>query len=215
MSLLDQLKAKIKDDSGRLVDPDDYQAGLDAALATLSRWRPVVTAEDLAGAGSRDVALPDGWEPEFSALRRVEYPVGQFPEAYLEPEAYDLYDGPDGTVLRLRGCEPPAGAAVRVWWTRARLEADVTGLDADAVANLAAAHCLETLANLFAHTSDPTIQADSVSYQNKSRDFAARAKRARELAYAHFGIKEGEVAPAAASATATARPASWGKRLTH
>lgn len=215
MALLDVVKAKVKDDSGRLVDPDDYQAGLDAALATLSRWRPVVVSEDLTGAGSRDLALPDAWEPELSAVRRVEYPVGQFPEAYLEPEAFDLYDGPDATVLRLVGHEPAAGAAVRVWWTRARAEADVRPLDADAVANLAAAHCLETLANLFAHTSDPTIQADSVSYQNKSRDFAARAKRARDLAYAHFGVKDGEVAPAAASSVSTPRPASWGKRLTH
>lgn len=200
MSLLDLVRARVMDDGGRLTDPDHYQAGIEAALATLTRWRPVTVATDLDGAGTRDVALPEGWELELSQVRRVEYPVGEWPESYLAPDAYAVYHGPLGPVLRLRDDAPSGAGAVRVWWTRSRAEADVGTNDLDAVANLAAAHCLEVLANLTAHTTDPTILADSVSHQSRSRDFAARAKSLRGLATAHFGVKEGEVAPAAAVA---------------
>ena len=169
MALLDQVKSKVKDDSGRLTDADDYLPAIDAALERYGKHltRPLV--KDVAGAGTHDVALPAEW-----------------------------IEAPAGPVLRLLDETPEADEMVRVTITVPRTEATVAQGDLDAVASLAASYCCETLANLFAQTADPTIAADAVNYRSKSGEFSRRAKRLSELYHQHLGIDPEGPAPAAA-----------------
>lgn len=213
MALIDLVKSKVKDDSGRLTDPDDYVPAVAAALAKYSKDRPGDLVDDVAGAGTHDVGLPESWVEEFSRVKAVEYPVGRVPEALLRPSEWRIYRAPTGPFLRLIYAAPPAGSLVRVTITVPRAEADIVSGDLDAVACLAASFCCETLANLFAQTSDPTIAADVVNYRTKSGEFAARAKRLRQLYLDHLGIDAD--GGTAASLTTAAAPATDRIRMTH
>ncbi|HRR87635.1 MAG TPA: hypothetical protein P5316_21730 [Phycisphaerae bacterium] len=213
MSLIDLVKSKVKDDSGRLTDDDDYSPAVAAALAKYSKDRPGELVDDVNGAGTHDVDLPDGWVEGFSRVSSVEYPVGLVPEAYLPERDWRIYRGPDGPVLRLLREVPSIGSPVRVTITVPRVEADIVSGDLDAVGCLAASFCCETLANLFAQTSDPTIAADVVNYRTKSGEFAARGKRLRQLYLDHLGIDADGGFPAA-SVKASA-PETDRVRLTH
>lgn len=213
MALLDLVKAKVKDDSGRLTEDDDYLPAIAAALERYSGHRPLRGIDDLVGDGTADLALPDDWEAEFSRVLRVEYPVGLVPESLVPAGEWSMYRTPDAEWLRLIQAKPPVGEAVRVTYTLPRTEASVVKGDLDAVADLAASICSATLANLFAQTSDPTIAADAVNYRTKSAEFSALAKRQRQLYLDHFGITD-DGGPAAA--WATAEPSQSGRiRLTH
>lgn len=213
MPLLDLVKAKVKDDSGRLTDLDDYQPAVDAAVARYSKHRPLEVVEDLPGNGTADLDFPETWLAEFSQIRRIEYPVGSNPEALLDAEEWSIYRAPSGYKLRLRWDKPEVGESVRMTFTVPRVEADVPDADLDAVASLAASACLRSLAALYGQTSDPTIQADSVNYRSKTDEFRRLADALEERYNAHLGVDTKGTAPAA-SVIASA-PRSGRTRLTH
>ena len=77
MALIDRVKDKVKDDSGRLSDLADYAPAIEAALAGYSKHKPKTLVRDLSGTGGHDLALPAEWDPEFSSILRVEYPAGR------------------------------------------------------------------------------------------------------------------------------------------
>lgn len=211
--LLDLVKAKVKDDSGRLTDADDYQPAIDGALERYSRHKPKVLVVDVLADLELGLPLPSAWVEEFSTVQQVEFPVGQQPPVFVDPADWYLYRAPQGWRLYLVNEQPLFGTAVRLTITTLRNAGDIPAGDQDAVTCLAAAACLETLASLFVQTSDPTIQADVVNYRTKSGEAAARAKRLRQLYHEHIGIDaEGGVA-AAGAVTAPSRPARG--RLTH
>lgn len=214
MDLYGLVQGKVKDDSGRLSGETDYLPAIQAALEKYSEVRPLLALKDLEGNGTADLELPVDWEPEFSRVKTVEYPVGRIPAIMLTGEEWTLYRSPAGERLRLLIASlPAAGAPVRITYTLPRDEAAILRGDLDAIANLAAAICSETLASLFAQTSDPTISADAVNYRTKSAEFAARAKRFRQLYLDHFGVS-GDSGPVAALVTAPP-PGSNRGRLTH
>lgn len=211
--LIDLVKGKVKDDSLRLTDTDDYQPAIDGALERYSRHKPKVLVVDVTADLEPGLPLPAAWVEEFSTLKQVEYPVGQQPPSLLDGADWYLYRAPQGWRLYLVGEQPAFGNTVRLTFTTLRNAGDIPAGDLDAVTYLAAAACLETLASLFVQTSDPTIQADVVNYRTKSGEAAARAKRLRQLYNEHIGVDaEGGVAAAGAVASPN-RPASG--RLTH
>lgn len=211
--LLDLIRAKVKDDSGRLTDAADYLPAIDAALERYSKHRPREAVVDVLGAGVCDLDLPQAWVEEFSRLLQVEYPVGLVPEALLDPGAWRLYRAPVGLQLRLLEVTPAAGEAVRLTITTLRNEQEVPRGDLDAVACLGASICLRTLAALYGQTSDPTIQADVVNYRSKTDEFRRLADALEEAFTTHLGVDpKGGVA---AASTVAAAPASGRTRLTH
>lgn len=212
MALIELLEAKVKDESGRLTFVDDFLPALEAALLLYSAHRPKELVVDAPGDGSHDVALPETWVAEFSRLLRVEYPAGEVPEVILSAQRYRLYQAPTGRVLRLLDETPAADESVRLAFTAPRTEEDIITGDTDAVACLGAAICCETLANLFASANDPTIAADVVNYRTKSAEWAARAKRLRQLYLDHMGIDDEGGAPASMT---VAPPPDGGWSLTH
>lgn len=212
MALIDLVEAKVKDDSQRLTVEDDFTPAVTAALERYSAHRPKEIVKDVAGAGTRDVALPAEWVAEFSELRDVEYPVDQDPEEHLHAGEYKIYQAPAGPLLRLRHETPAATETLRLTITVPRAEGDIVSGDLDAVACLAASFCCDTLANMFAATDDPTIAADVVNYRSKSADYTRRAKELRRRYEDCLGIDAKGGAPASMT---VARPSGPGFGLTH
>lgn len=213
MALLDLVKAKVKDDSARLTEVDDFDPAIVAALELYGKHRPKLLVVDADGADSHDLELPEEWVEEFSRIEQVEYPIGLVPATLLDPADWQVYRSPTGPVLRLVEIIPATGESVRLTITVPRLETEVYPGDLDAVASLAASICCETLANLFTQTSDPTIAADVVNYRSKSGEFTKRAKRLSELYHRHLGIDPEGPAPAG---MVVAQPAETRRaRLTH
>ncbi|MDA8137987.1 MAG: hypothetical protein M0036_04965 [Desulfobacteraceae bacterium] len=212
MALIDLVQAKVKDDSGRLTEAEDYISAVNASLERYSLHRPSELILDVQGAGIHDVNLPDQWVDGFSQVLKVEFPIGEIPEALIADDAWRIYRAPDGPVLRLIDETPLATASLRLTITVPRQEASIQPGDLEAVANLAASFCCDTLANLFASTSDPTIAADVVNYRSKSTEYARRAKELRRLYQEHMGINE----DGSAQAAMTLAPAPAGcAGLTH
>lgn len=211
--LLDLVKSKVKDNDLRLDDGADFLPAIDGALQRYSAHNPRVAVADLDGADSHDLDLPTDWVEDFSAIKAVEYPIGEIPEVYLDAADYRLYQSPTGWALRLFDVAPATGESVRLSYTLPRLEATVPQNDFDAVACLAAADCCERLANLYTQTGDPTIGADVVNYRSKGAEYASRAKRLRELYAAHIGVDEKGGPPAATTTAQPPRPSR--ARLTH
>lgn len=214
MSLYDLTKAAVKDDSGRLLDPTDYDAAVVQALKRYSAARPRLVCEDLAGSGEHDLALPAGWCEGFSTLVSIEYPVGNVPETLLNGDDWILYQSPAGFKLRLIDAVPTATETVRVLYSVLHSEATVPVADTEAVANLAASLCLRQLAAGYGNAGDSTIQADSVNHQSKTDEYRRLADSFEKLYAGHLGI--GSDAPVVAS-MATAAPATSSRRwrLTH
>lgn len=211
--LIDLVKAKVKDDSGRLTDTDDYLPAIDGALERYSRHKPKVLVVDVDADLLPGLPLPAAWVEEFSTIKQVEYPVGSQPPQILDAADWYLYRAPQGWRLYLVGEQPAFGATARLTITTLRNAGDIPAGDLDAVTCLAAASCLETLASLFVQTSDPTIQADVVNYRTKSGEAAARAKRLRQLYQEHIGI--GAESSVAAAGAVAAPPRTSRSRLTH
>lgn len=213
MPLIDLVKAKVKDESGKLTDPGDYAAAVTEALKRYSKNRPHLLCEDLSGDGSHDLALPAGWVEGLSAIASVEYPVGVVPEALLDSDMWTLYRTPAATKLRLLTYTPKATETVRVLYNAAHTEQTLPVPDLEAVANLAAAICLRQLASAFGQTTDPSIGADVVNYRSKADEFRRLAEAFERLYGDHLGI--GKDTPVTA-AMAVAKPKDDGRvRLTH
>lgn len=220
MSTLADIRTKVtgivSDDSGKLANPGDFDRNIAAALAVYSKHRPAVKVADVTGNGTHDYALPAGWTDEFSLVRSVEYPIGDLPATLLENDDYEIYQSPTDKKLRLRNNSPAASESFRVSFTVLRTDATVPDSDVNALANLAAALCLEELANAYTQTSDPTIGADSVNYRSKGYEFGQRAKTLRKLYNEHLGLREGDSTPPASAVTAMDMKYPGGReRLTH
>lgn len=185
---LDNLvRGNVKDDAGKLTEAD-YANGIAAAIKRYSKARPVELCLDLPGTGSADVALPGDWQPSFSTIISVEYPLGGVPESLLTLGDYRLYRSPAGQVLRLVDLAPPLSAAVRVTYTIAHDDSTIPDSDIDTVANLASAYCLLRLAAVYGNATDSTIQADTVSRQSKIDEYRRLADKFEGLFNQALGL---------------------------
>lgn len=213
MTLYELTKSLVKDDSGRLSDPFDYDNGVSAALKRYSKDRPRVACIDQPGQGTADVAIPTDWCPGFSAVETVEFPVGRVPEVLIDARDWRFYFSPTGTVLRFDSIKPTVNQVVRLTYSILHDESSLPATDQEAVAAFAASHCCQVLANAYGNTNDPVIQADSVNYRSKSDEYARRAKELKAFYKDHLGIRDGDAVPAAGVTIST--PDRKRTRMTH
>jgi hypothetical protein len=203
MSVLDTVRSKIigivKDDSAKLINPDDYDLKIAEALNIYSKHRPDIAVDDIPGDGGHDYDFPDEWVEGFSEIKSVEYPLGYVPETLLDADSYYVYQNTTKKQIRLVEVAPAATETFRVTFTIPRTIASILETDEDAFCRLGAALCLEDLANAFAQTGDSIINADSVNYRAKSGEFSARAKRCMSFYNKHIGIKNDDTTTAASS----------------
>lgn len=225
MSTLADIRTKVvgivRDNSGKLVNPTDYDRNIAAAISQYSKHRPAVKVADITGNGTHDYPMPASgaitiWDDEFSTVKSIEYPVGEIPATFLENDEYEIYQTPTAKKIRLKNNSPSAAETFRMSFTSLRTDATIPDADVDALCNLAGSLCLEELANVYVQTSDPTVSADSVDYKSKSAEFGARAKRLMQLYKEHIGIKEDDVAlPASVVSDLDVNYPGGGDRLTH
>jgi hypothetical protein len=212
MSLYDLTISRVKDTSGKLDDPTDYENNIAAAIAQYSKNRPRFVCADVAGQDGPDIALPPDWAEGVSIISAIEYPIGDVPESLIEPEHWRLYRTPTDTYIRFDTITPAADQDVRLLYTVLHTEATIPAADLDAVADLAASKCCRQLAAAFGQTNDPTIQADSVNYRTKSGEFTALANKLEAAFKSSLGLRDGDTTPAASAVT---RSQSTRPRLTH
>lgn len=190
----------VRDDSGEISDADrDRAIGLAVIRYSTDRPRPIIEAVESAGGVFLD--LPAGWEVDFSRLTSVEIPDGAAPDGETTPIEAMTDQGLLGLRIRLAR-SLAVGQSAHVRFTAAHVldvnDDTIPSQDREAVAGWAAALLFEELASLYSGHRQPTIQADSVDWQSKGRDFAARAKRLRESYLNHLGIDMKRTVPAGA-----------------
>lgn len=198
-TLIDMIRSKVKDSSGKVTDPDDFLSAATEALNRYSKFRPLVVVVDIPGSGSYDCALPDDFIIGFSEITRVEYPPGRVPANIIDPRDYSIYQSPGGPVLRILIAQPDPDELVRQTYTLMHSEDSCPAVDLEAVANLAASLCLRQLAAAYGQTSDPIIQADVVNYRSKSDEFRRLADSFEAQYKQHLGIRDNDTVAAAAT----------------
>lgn len=214
----DKVIGIVSDAAGKLSNPTDYDRNIIAAVEIYSRHRPDEKLIDLTGNGTHDYAISSltGWIEGYSQVMRIEYPVGKVPEELMDDDEFGIYTSPSGKRLRLLNDAPPATAHFYVTITIPRLITTIRDTDVIAFSYLAAALCLEELANIYTQTSDPSMAADAVNYHSKGQEYAARAKALRKLYGDHLGVKEDQsVGPALSTADVDVNYPGGTDRLTH
>jgi hypothetical protein len=194
----DAMPDVIRDEAKRLDALDRF--AIQAITGRYSKDAPVEVVSDVPGNGTKYIDLPTDaanlvvFEPEFSTIRAIEYPIEQQPPQYVLDSDLRVYRKPDGYRILLNFDAPSAEDVLRVTWT-ARHRADgstVFEKDFYAVVDYAASLALEALAAIYAQVGDPSIGADTVNYRTKSQEYLTLAKAVRKRYFVHMGVDESE-----------------------
>lgn len=218
MALYDLIKSLVKDGSGKLSDPADYNNAVSAALKHYSKHRPHLVCGDVQGQDGPDVAVPVDWLDGFSIIENIEYPIGSVPEILIDSRDWRFYRTPTDIYIRFAAIKPAFANYVRILYTILHTEATVPADDLEAVASLAASFCLRQLAAAYGNTGDSIIQADVVNYRSKGDEYARRAKELEGFYRNHLGIKDSDTVPAASVTASSPDPGKRDPlsfRLTH
>jgi len=214
--LRQRLIEEMKDESGKLTDPDDFDNAIETALKEYSKHDPAELVVDINGSGTHDQDLPAGWIGEFSLVKTIEYPLGEVPASLLDSDDHEIYQTPAGDKLRLLNESPGITETLRIKFTVLRTVPTVPSKNIEAFILLAASCCCDKLANAWLQNSDSTIAADSVDYRSKSREAASRANSLRKRYREQMGLKDGDVtSPASAVIDLDYKYPGGGSRLTH
>ncbi len=208
----------VRDDAAKIANAEKDRA-IEAAVRRYSEDRPQEKAEDLTPSGANTLPLPAAWENDFSALRALEYPVGNVPPTYLDQGRYRFYRTPAAVVIQSDDAVSVSAGSVRATFTiRHAVDAasDTVPLShRQAVASWAAAILCEQLAAFYSGGTDSTIQADSVQNESKARDYASRARALRQFYLDELGIDPKRGQPAG-QVVELKRTDTWGgARIAH
>lgn len=220
----------ISDDSGRITS--SWPALVERAiLQRYSQDSPLEVVSDIQGNGTNYLPLPvapgEGgdlpvFEPTFSVIKQLEFPIGQQPPQLILDSDFRLYRAPSGYQILINFDTPGPTEYVRALWTARHLADGSTVPDQDffAVVDFAASLGAERLATFYVGTGDSTLQADVVQYRSKSAEMLAVAKALRKRYYNHMGVEEGatgqdEVGPAFALGNQYLEQNSGVDRLVH
>jgi hypothetical protein len=164
-----------------------------------SKDRPLELVSDVAGTGTAYMPLPVApvgqfgvFDPLFSEVKKIEYPIGQIPDEDVRSEDWELYRSPTGYQLVLSAYVPQVGQSARITWT-ARHAPDATTVDPGdfyAVCDYAASLALEAMAARASQIGDSTMGADTVNYRSKAQEFTSLAAKIRKRYYNHMGVDE-------------------------
>jgi hypothetical protein len=145
----------------------------------------------LPGANLADPNTPI-FDPLFSIVRSIEYPIDQQPPEYIDDTDFRLYRTAAGYFILLTQDTPTLQDVMRFTWT-ARHAPDgstIPNKDFLAVVDLSAAYAAEQLATIYTQTSDPIFNADVVNYRDKGQQYQSLAKMLRRRYFTHVGVDE-------------------------
>ena len=229
-NFVDEIPNVLSDDAGHLSGNYAPFVGR-AIIQRYSQDAPLSIVSDVEGNGTNLLDLPvapgEGsdlpvFEPDFSTIESIEYPIGQQPPQLVLDSDLRVYRTPSGYQILLNFDAPPVGDSLRVTWTARHLADGSTVPDKDffAVVDFAASLAAEKLASFYVGTGDSTIQADVVNYRSKSQEMLGIAKALRKRYYNHMGVDENvqggdESAPAFALGNQYLEQNSGVDRLVH
>lgn len=194
----------VRDDGGKLT-PNDRDEALKLALEQYSQDRPLPAVEDVAtGAGGKTLALPTAWQPDFSSISILEYPIGQIPPSLIANDRWGMYQTP--TTFQIQFADSlPAAVNVRVKFsTRHSVTSAADTIpqrDREPFCKAAAAILCDQLAAFYANNTDSTIQADTVDHKSQSSDYRAMANKYRKDYLNFLGVDDKRPQPAGAVVT--------------
>jgi hypothetical protein len=194
----DSAKRYIQDVDSNLND-EDIDDAITRAVYVLSRRNPRIYFVNHAGTGTAfEWQLGTYWIQGLSSVAAVFYPW-ETDDTYdpvdpLRTEEYFVYEKTSGVYwFKLRGYTPSSSEIVRVLYRTKQEVTDVSSGctitnpdDEYSAILLAAGLCLKMLAARAIAVGNPTLGADTVSYQSRSGEYA---RRADEL-IAQSGLKD-------------------------
>jgi len=199
------------------------ESAVGSAMARHSEVKPREVLVDSESDGSTMIELSEltHWTDDFSALKKVEYPVDDTDEEdqELEPERWTVRKRPTGYWLILLEDDPDSGDTIRLTYTaRHTCSAEactVDDADLDAVKALAASYYCRSLAAAYALDQDSTIAADAVQHSERNQKFIRMAKLYRDEYNHRMNVRDGKPGPACGSAEWDSTYPGGGDRLTH
>lgn len=193
----------ISDDADRLGGTGGAVLPALVKRAIIQRYtldRPLDVVSDIAGNGTNYLDLPVApgtapvpvFEPEFSIVKSIEFPIGQQPPQMVLDSDFRVYRAPDGYKILLNFDTPGNGESLRMTWTARHLADGSTVPDSDfyAVVDFAGSLAAEKLASFYVGTGDSTMSADVVNYRSKSQEMLNIAKALRKRYFNHIGVSE-------------------------
>jgi len=171
------------------------------AFERYSKDAPLEVVSDVTSDGTNLLVLPaypdsgdnvPVFDVVFSQIRMIEYPLEQQPPDYIDQGDFRIYRSPSGYKVMLTADTPVDGDSLRFTWT-ARHASDgstIPAKDFYAIVDFAASLAAETIATIYAQTSDPIMSADVVNYRTKSSEYQSLAKMLRKRYYNQLGIDE-------------------------
>lgn len=211
--LYDLVQRLVRDEAARFQHPD-YDSAVALAVERYGQDRPRRVVEDVPADGSSALPLPTAWEAWRTRIAGLEYPSGEFPVSWIDPQYYGVVDTPAGEEIRLVGALQ-AGETVRAHLDLPHGADSVPEHDREAVALLAAAGLLDQLATWLADTQDSLIQADAVERRTKSQEYAGRARAYRTRYHELLGIDPKRLVAASATVNLDLADSRGRDRLTH
>ena len=195
-------------DKAAFLGSGDIDALIEEAIRAYSKHRPQIITEDETGDGGFDYQLTGtagtnlltSWEKGFSEVRRLVYPVDDTAqtETVIDEDDFGvitkIVSGEARDHLRFKAATPTATQTFRVWYTARHVvdgsNSTVPAADDEAVANLAAAFCLEAIAARYLSTKDPSLDADVTDYRSRADESRRLAEKFRRTFLDHLGIRE-------------------------
>jgi hypothetical protein len=170
----------ISDDADRLGGTGGAVLPALVKRAIIQRYtldRPLDVVSDIAGNGTNYLDLPVApgtapvpvFEPEFSIVKSIEFPIGQQPPQMVLDSDFRVYRAPSGYKILLNFDTPGNGESLRMTWTARHLADGSTVPDSDfySVVDFAGSLAAEKLASFYVGTGDSTMSADVVNYRSK------------------------------------------------
>lgn len=179
------------------------------ALLEVSRLSPRTVTDTLSGNGSSYSfalsLLSPAWVTGFSYLKSIEYPTGSQSPAWLDISTVLLYPDEDApTHLRFHSLTPVTGtdniSLVYVVPHTLDTTSTLDDYQSKAVIYFTCAEACLWYSARYEHTTDPTIEADSVDYGTKGARWRELAKLYCGKGYSVLGITSAEMEAQKASA---------------
>jgi len=198
-----EVRRLVKDDVPRLTDAEIDSKVL-AAVERYSRDRPLEKTMSITG----DSTTYEWDLPEFFTVEKVEYPVNYRKPNYLvKGDDWIIYDNK----IRFLTITPAKGKTAKLWYTTSHYlttaDGSIPDEDFRAVCQLAASLACYALATFYAQTTDPTVEADTVDYRAKQREYS-------ELASEYERLYKEAILPPVEAVVAATRTRDWDVYLT-
>ena len=193
---LDEI-ASLTNDKAAELTADDYKKILAKAVTDWGKDQPLIVTASITGTGDYKYNLQNilgsfGWKYGYSDIYRIEYPVDLQPLNFLEDEDWDYLDdgsAQDGSNVQLYFLEdnPQTVDKFRPHFSIEPVLPEVglqnfpdTNKNFSAITTLAASMACDRLATAYAQSTDATIGADVVNYNDKSAKYTKLANEYRK-----------------------------------